>query len=270
MPLRAARNTLQRVSRRQRQEVSTEEQLAAITLFVAVVLIAAVLRLFQRSAPTDLIGMLINGLGQLWVPALVSTPILALWWRHVVRTHESRERTAKTQAELRDLSPEEFEEWSAKRLSDLGYKVRRTGGQGDHGVDLIATMHGIDTVVQCKRYAGKRAVGEPELRDLFGVMHHHAATEAILITAGWFTPQAREWAKGKPIQLWDVAHLSRSAVGASSSAPSAPTRLGRPCPRCGSALTARRNRQDRSEFIGCSAFPKCRHTESAPFEGTTT
>ena len=186
-----------RVKRRNRKEGSADQQLVAITIFVAVVLIAAVLRLFQRSASTDLVGMLINGLGQLWLPALVSVPFLAIGWRHIVRTHRSSERTASTQAELRVLSPDDFEEWSAKRLRDRGYTVRRTGRQGDHGVDLIATKSGLDSVVQCKRYAGKRSVGEPEVRDLFGVMHHHAAREAILITAGWFTPQAREWAKGE-------------------------------------------------------------------------
>lgn len=209
------------MKRRKREGRSAEEQVAAITIFVAIVLIAAVLRLFQKSTPTDLVGMLINGLGQLWLPALVATPILALWWRHAVRAHMSRERIANTQAQLGALSPEEFEEWSGKRLSDLGYVVRRTGGQGDHGVDLIASKAGHHTVVQCKRYAGKRAVGEPDIRDLYGVMHHHAAPEAILITAGWFTPQAREWAKGKPIQLWDVDHLSRAVTGPPATAAAA-------------------------------------------------
>lgn len=234
-----------------------------ITIFVAVVLIAAVLRFFQQSAPTDLVGILINGLGQLWLPALVATPILALWWRHLFRTHQARVRTATTQAQLRDMTPDEFEEWSAKSLRDLGYTVRRTGGQGDHGVDLIASKGGLDTVVQCKRYAGKRSVGEPEVRDLFGVMHHHAAPEAMLITAGWFTPQAREWAKGKPIQLWDVGHLSRAMATSPSITAAAPMSLAGACPQCGSALVARRNRRDGTEFIGCSGFPKCRYTKAA-------
>jgi len=259
------------VKRRNRKEGSADQQLVAITIFVAVVLIAAVLRLFQRSASTDLVGMLINGLGQLWLPALVSVPFLAIGWRHIVRTHRSSERTASTQAELRVLSPDDFEEWSAKRLRDRGYTVRRTGRQGDHGVDLIATKSGLDSVVQCKRYAGKRSVGEPEVRDLFGVMHHHAAREAILITAGWFTPQAREWAKGKPIQLWDVEHLSDTLAGRPATTPSAAAAShARPCPRCGSTLTPRRNGRDGTEFIGCSGFPKCRYAESASFNGTKT
>jgi HJR/Mrr/RecB family endonuclease len=245
---------------------STDEQLAVITIFVAVVQLAAILRLFQQTTPTDLVGLLISGLGQLWVPALVATPVLVLWWRHVLRAHRAGERTASTRAQLRELSPEGFEEWSAKRLRELGYMVRQTGGQGDHGVDLIASKSGLDAVVQCKRYAGKRAVGEPEVRDLFGVMHHNAAAEAILITAGWFTPQAREWAKGKPIQLWDVAHLSQPLAAPPArmtSLGTAPARLARACPRCGAVLAARRNRGDGSEFIGCSAFPKCRFTETA-------
>ena len=39
--------------------------------------------------------------------------------------------------------------------------------------------------------------------------------------------------------------------------------LSEPCPTCGKGvLVVRRRRADGSEFLGCSAFPKCRYTRS--------
>lgn len=34
------------------------------------------------------------------------------------------------------------------------------------------------------------------------------------------------------------------------------------CPDCGGRLAVRRNRRDRSAFIGCSRYPRCRYTEN--------
>jgi DNA topoisomerase-1 len=39
----------------------------------------------------------------------------------------------------------------------------------------------------------------------------------------------------------------------------------KPCPDCGKPLVARRGK--RGVFLGCSGYPKCRHTESLPAEG---
>ncbi len=62
-------------------------------------------------------------------------------------------------------------------------------------------------VVQCKRFTGRRTVGEPQLRDLFGAMHAERAARAMVMTAGYFTAEARDWAKGKPIELWDIDRI---------------------------------------------------------------
>lgn len=39
-------------------------------------------------------------------------------------------------------------------------------------------------------------------------------------------------------------------------------RLARECPDCGRELKLRRNRTERSLFVGCSDFPRCRFAES--------
>src|SRR5919202_3265040 len=91
---------------------------------------------------------------------------------------------------LDGLAPEAFETWVGDRFRYLGYDVRVTPYQGDHGADLLATCAGDTVVVQCKhRPAG--TVGEPVLRDLYGAMHHFGTTRAILVTTGRLSPAAR-------------------------------------------------------------------------------
>ena len=34
------------------------------------------------------------------------------------------------------------------------------------------------------------------------------------------------------------------------------------CRRCSSVMVERRNKKSEESFLGCSAYPKCRHTES--------
>lgn len=109
---------------------------------------------------------------------------------------------AHSLAELQAMPPAEFEQLVAETYRALGSRVDLVGGSGDHGVDLLVTSpQGEKTVVQCKRYRG--SVGEPVVRDLLGTMQHEEAAAGALITTGEFTAQARRWAQGKPIQLYD-------------------------------------------------------------------
>jgi len=40
--------------------------------------------------------------------------------------------------------------------------------------------------------------------------------------------------------------------------------ITKPCPECGHALVIRLNRKTRTEFLACSNYPACRHTEPVP------
>lgn len=41
--------------------------------------------------------------------------------------------------------------------------------------------------------------------------------------------------------------------------------LTKPCPACGGTLVVRTNRQNGSQFLGCTGFPeRCTHTEPVP------
>ena len=192
--------------------------------------------------------------------------LAVLWWQWITSFQAIR-RTYETRQQLAALTPVEFEQWCAHRLRELGYSVRHVGGQGDHGIDLFAEKDGELTVVQCKRFTGRRAVGEPQIRDLYGAMHAEKATHAIVMTAGYFTDDARAWARGKPIELWDADRI----VGDRSSAMPLPATdkvvpasivnaAELRCDQCGSEMLVRRNRSTGESFYGCSRYPSCRFT----------
>jgi hypothetical protein len=53
---------------------------------------------------------------------------------------------------VRQLKPDEFERSVARMLERRGYRVRRLGGAGDEGIDLLARRGEVTIAVQCKRY----------------------------------------------------------------------------------------------------------------------
>ena len=55
--------------------------------------------------------------------------------------------------------------------------------------------------VKCKRYSGK--VGEPAIRDLYGVVVSQNANKGFLVTNSSFSQQAQNFAEGKNIELID-------------------------------------------------------------------
>ncbi len=120
------------------------------------------------------------------------------------RWHKGWVRLAKVNhlEDLKSLAPEDFEEIVAKIFRSNGFKATLSGGQADHGVDLVVMNdQGERWIVQCKRYSG--SVGEPVVRDLYGTLLHEEAQGAYLMTTGTFTKNAQEWATGKPIILYD-------------------------------------------------------------------
>ena len=184
------------------------------------------------------------------------------------------------------LSPAAFERWVGNLFRERGYRVRRTGTHGtggDHGIDLLVANAGERAVVQCKNFRAW-SVGEPAIRDLFGVMHAAGADRAYLVTTGRVTAPAWRWASGKPIEIWDHRALRR--VLAESREETQPLRAtivevaqdstgnvaagATACPRCGGELLVRRNRHNGDKFLGCSSFPRCRFTQplTAPLPNT--
>lgn len=107
------------------------------------------------------------------------------------------------------LSGIEFENVCKQVFENMGFDVETTKASGDGGIDLIAYNHqpllSGKYIVQCKRYSG--SVGEPIIRDLFGVVMSERANKGILMTTGYFTRSAITFAKDKQIELIDGTML---------------------------------------------------------------
>ncbi|MEA2661805.1 MAG: restriction system protein, partial [Chloroflexota bacterium] len=183
-----------------------------LTLLAVLCLGASALALLQLSSTTPWSVVLAPVIRPVaWVGViggLVLVAAAARAWARALRDRTGYAGTALTRNELRSLSPERFDDWCAARLRERGYRVTTVAEQG---VDLIAERESERLVVQCKRWFGTRPVGEPQLGDLYGAMQHEHANGAVVITTGTFSEPALLWAKGKPIQLWDVDRLMRTA-----------------------------------------------------------
>lgn len=116
--------------------------------------------------------------------------------------------------EINTLSGVEFERVCKLLLENMGFSVETTKASGDGGIDLFAyntqPLLSGKYIIQCKRYAG--SVGEPIIRDLYGVVTSERANKGILITTGHFTKSAIHFAENKPIELIDGA-LLKSLIG---------------------------------------------------------
>jgi hypothetical protein len=119
-----------------------------------------------------------------------------------------RRRFGKVQtvAQMLALEPAEFEAWTGMLFTLMGFQVTNTQLVADHGIDLeVRGRQARYGLVQCKRYRG--TVGEPTVRDLYGTLIHENADVGWLATTGGVSRQARDWAAGKPLHLWDGQEL---------------------------------------------------------------
>jgi restriction system protein len=63
-----------------------------------------------------------------------------------------------------------------------------------------------------KKRLGKAAkVGVEKVRELFGILMHEEAKEAVLVTRGIFSEQALSFAAGKPMKLIDGSQFAEIA-----------------------------------------------------------
>ena len=108
----------------------------------------------------------------------------------------------------------EFEDYISNLFRRLGFEVEATNYSNDGGVDLVATysqpIFAGKYIIQCKNWTGP--VGQPEVRDLYGVVMDCRANKGIIITPSDYTQQAYDFAKGKNIELINGVIL-RKIVG---------------------------------------------------------
>ncbi|MEK3884383.1 restriction endonuclease [Paenibacillus sp. PL2-23] len=106
---------------------------------------------------------------------------------------------------LLDMDPFDFEHLVCNLFSKIGLESKLTRSSRDGGVDVIAfdprPVFGGKYVIQAKRY--KNTVEVAAVRDLYGTMMNENASKGILVTTSTYGPDARSFAKDKPIELID-------------------------------------------------------------------
>jgi Restriction endonuclease/Topoisomerase DNA binding C4 zinc finger len=165
---------------------------------------------------------------------------------------------------LRSIDPQQFELLICEMFRRMGYEARATPYSQDGEIDGYLRKNGRLSLLQCKRVKG--AVGEPVLRDIYGTLVAHKAAQAIVVTTGTVSEQARQWMKGKPIRIIELKELETlisqqfrdEEVVPKSFVPN--VGLVDACPRCRYPL--RRIRGRHGDFFGCTAYPACRYTRS--------
>ena len=167
---------------------------------------------------------------------------------------------------IRGLAWQDFEHLVAEAFSRQGYFVEERGGSApDGGVDLELWKGGKKSLVQCKRWQTK-LIGVNLVRELYGVMTAAQAEEAVFVSSGDYTDDAREFANGKPIRLINGKTLLKMIRAAQQTVPQPTAEESIPmCPNCARPMVMRRARSARGagqDFWGCSAFPQCRGTRS--------
>lgn len=163
---------------------------------------------------------------------------------------------------LEQMNPRDFELHVCEVYRRKGYEVKGTPYSGDSGINGFLRREGKLYLLQCKRVKG--SVGQPVLRDLFGAMQHEHAAGGIIATTGRVSSPAREWARGKPIEIIEldgITKMTREVYPEDEFVPAGftPREARNPvCPRCGSAMRLVRGRA--GLFWGCTSYPSCRQT----------
>ncbi len=153
--------------------------------------------------------IVINGLELLCSTELADS-VRDLYVEHNMSiTEEENTLSALAAENINNLSGVEFERVCQLLVENMGFSVETTKASGDGGIDLIAynsqPLLSGKYIIQCKRYTG--SVGEPIIRDLYGVVMSERANKGILMTTGHVTKSAIAFAEGKPIELIDGAKM---------------------------------------------------------------
>lgn len=117
----------------------------------------------------------------------------------------AKRKSRKRQAASTQAKGVAFEELCLDLVRAMGFSATTTSATADGGIDIIATstqpLFSGKYIIQCKDWSN--TVGEPVVRDLYGVVHAESANKGILITTSKLTKAAQRFAEGKPLELID-------------------------------------------------------------------
>lgn len=178
---------------------------------------SALLVMFWTSMWPYLLGLLLVGVAVLLGWRLWCTDRLLRGRDRRWRQEDAVAAGRRTLAEVDVMTGTEFEELVAGLCRRDGCtEVRRVGGAGDNGADVLGRLpDGRTMVVQCKRYAPNRAIPNRELRELLGARLHFGADVAVFVTTSRFTGPSEKFALVHDILAVHRDHLGLWNNGAS-------------------------------------------------------
>lgn len=87
------------------------------------------------------------------------------------------------------VSGVDFEDWCQHALEHQGWKVQRTPGSGDQGVDLVCTHRGHKIVIQCKHYS--KTIGNGAVQEVISGKVFYSASLGVVVSSGaTYSPSA--------------------------------------------------------------------------------
>ncbi|MDO9475515.1 MAG: restriction endonuclease [Pseudohongiella sp.] len=213
-----------------------------------------------------------------WFALLFLLPAPISWF--ISRKKRLRLDAQRDVDTIKALSWRAFEQLVAEAFRRQGYTVEENATAGaDGGIDIRLVRDGELHIVQCKQWRAQK-VGVSIVREMYGILIAENANQVSVITSGTFTQEAKAFAANKPIDLIDGPALLQLIESVQhhhypsfeSAEPASPFRTPAEfadsisqdtCPQCGASLVtrvAKKGSNAGGQFIGCSAFPKCRFT----------
>ncbi|MGM9898129.1 MAG: restriction endonuclease [Enterococcus faecalis] len=104
----------------------------------------------------------------------------------------------------------EFEEYIVILLKALGFKnVKRVGGAGDRGIDIIASRDNFKYGFQTKRYNKNSFVGNKAVQEVYTGIKVRGLDKGIVVVSSKYSPDAIGTALQTNIELWDRETLRK-------------------------------------------------------------
>lgn len=127
--------------------------------------------------------------------------------------HELYEQFAKRPEDLQRLDGRDFEMLLFRIFQSQGFEAILGPGRGDDGVDIRllqrAPLGDVMTLVQAKRYAPHRKIGQTAVSALYGSMVLEKADKALFVTTSTYAPVSQRWAArtGGALELAEREHV---------------------------------------------------------------
>lgn len=172
---------------------------------------------------------------------------------------------------LSEMKWQEFALLVAEGFKLKGYIVKeRRGRAADEGFDLELIRGGERALVHCRKWRAAK-VPVHTLQEFQRVMTTKAASRGFVVTSGWFTEDARAFARGRSIELIDAPRLFAmfDDVRKVQTLPGEESAAQRPaeplCPKCGGPMVKRYATQGAKRgqpqppqpYWACASYPAC-------------